>query len=348
MNTALTVSACLLLVFTILPLVRNDYWIFRVFDYPRLQKLVLNVVVLVLTTAFYDDNDLLCYILQGVLLCNIAYLLWLIWPFTILSSKQVLKATTYNEDSKISIIIANVYQDNKNAKGCLAQLAKVDPDVIILLETNKWWDTQTRQLEANYPHHCRVPLENTYGLLLYSKLALSHTDVKYLVEEDIPSIHTRVTLRNGQQMQLYAVHPTPPVPGENTRSTERDKELLLVAELAKQNPLPVIVAGDLNDVAWSHTTELFLKMSELLDPRRGRGFFNSFNAKHFFVRFPLDHAFISADFKLNAIKRLRNCGSDHFPIYLNVQLEPHAANEQETLDVDADDIAEAEEKKGKV
>lgn len=348
MNTTLVIFTCLLLVFTILPLVRHDYWIFRVFDYPRLQKLVLNVVALVLTILFYAGDTALRYILPAVLLCNIGYLLWLIWPFTILGAKQVVKAAVHNEGSRISIIIANVYQDNKDYKARLAQIANVDPDVVILLETNERWDVQTRELESSYPHFCRVPLENTYGLLLYSKLVLSQTEVKYLVEADIPSIHTQITLRNGQLVQLYAVHPTPPVPGENESSAERDKELLLVADMAKQSPLPVIVAGDLNDVAWSHTTELFLKMSELLDPRRGRGFFNSFNAKYFFIRFPLDHAFISPEFKLNAIKRLHNCGSDHFPIYLNVQLEHNAMHEQQPMEVEAEDIAEAEEKKGKV
>jgi endonuclease/exonuclease/phosphatase (EEP) superfamily protein YafD len=320
MNIALTITTCLLLVFTVFPLVRHEYWIFRVFDYPRLQKLVLNVVALVLTLLFYNGDTALRYILPSVLLGNIGHLLWLIWPFTIFGGKQVVKATAYNEGNKISIIIANVYQDNKKYKDCLAQLASVDPDVVILLETNERWDKQTRELEKNYPHFCRVPLENTYGLLLYSKLVLSQTHVKYLVEADIPSIHTQITLRNGQLVQLYAVHPTPPVPGENESSAERDKD----------------------------TTELFLKMSELLDPRRGRGFFNSFHAKYFFIRFPLDHAFISPEFKLNAIKRLNNCGSDHFPIYLNVQLEHDAAQEQQPMEVEAEDIAEAEEKKGKV
>jgi hypothetical protein len=62
----------------------------------------------------------------------------------------------------------------------------------------------------------------------------------------------------------------------------------------------------------------------------------------------LDHAFISPHFKLNAIKRLRNYGSDHFPIYLSVQLEPHAVHEQQPLEVEPKDIAEAAEKKEKV
>lgn len=348
MNTALIICTVLLLTFTTLPLVRNDYWIFRVFDYPRLQKLFLNATVLILVVFCFDGDPIIKYILLLVLSGNITHLFWLIWPFTPFAVKQVLKATTKNDENRISIMIANVYQDNKNTKGCFKQIIKVDPDIVVLLETNARWDEETRELENTHPYFCRVPLENTYGLLLYSKLQLSDTHVKYLVEADIPSIHTEVMLRSGERVQLFAVHPTPPTPNENVRSTERDKELLFIADLANQSKLPVIVAGDLNDVAWSHTTELFLKMSELLDPRRGRGFFNSFHAHYFFVRFPLDHAFISPHFKLNAIKRLRNCGSDHFPIYLSVQLDHTAIQEQQPLEVEAEDIAEAEEKKAKV
>lgn len=65
-----------------------------------------------------------------------------------------------------------------------------------------------------------------------------------------------------------------------------------VALKAKDCLLPCIVFGDLNDVAWSYTTELFRKTSELLDPRRGRGFYNTFSAHHWFIRFPLDYIFV--------------------------------------------------------
>src|SRR5690606_8720052 len=146
--------------------------------------------------------------------------------------------------------------------------------------------------------------------------------------------------------RILDVPPTHHVPNENLLSTERDSELLLVAKRSKASDLPVIVIGDLNDVAWSYTTELFLKVSELLDPRRGRGFFNTFHAGYPLVRFPLDHAFISSHFKLKALKRTHNFGSDHFPILVNLQYEPLAANEQESSKLDAtkSDEAEAEEK----
>jgi endonuclease/exonuclease/phosphatase (EEP) superfamily protein YafD len=244
-------------------------------------------------------------------------------------------------------MISNVFQDNKNFKGCLAVVGKAKPDVLLLLETDKAWEEGTKELAEFYPYSVKVPLENTYGMLLYSKLELKDSAVHYMVEEGIPSIHTKIILKSGREIQLYSVHPTPPVPNENPRSTERDKELLLVADLAKASKLPVIVVGDLNDVAWSYTTELFLKMSGLLDPRRGRGFYNSFHAHYPFMRFPLDHAFISTDFKLVGMKRLDNFKSDHFPIYIHLQYERSAEFEQESLEADADDVALAEEKKAK-
>lgn len=347
MTLFLLIFSSLLLCSTVLSLIKNDYWIFRIFDYPRLQKFVLSVICLVLVIIFLESTPTVYWTVIVALTANGAYLFSLILPFTIFSEKQVLNISEVLQGQGISIMIANVYEDNTNSAGCLKEIYKTDPDVVLLLETNARWDKETSGLADRYAYQVKVPLENTYGMLLYSKLALSNAEVKYLVEDNIPSIHTRIELPCGQQLQLFAVHPTPPVPNENPRSTERDKELLLVADLAKASTLPVIVIGDLNDVAWSYTTELFLKMSGLLDPRRGRGFFNSFHAHYPVMRFPLDHAFISTDFQLKHIDRLPNFDSDHFPIFISLQYEENACLQQESMEADADEIQEAEEKKAK-
>ncbi|KGO92948.1 endonuclease/exonuclease/phosphatase family protein [Flavobacterium subsaxonicum] len=343
-----TLLAILLLIFTLLPLIKNDYWVFRVFDYPRLQKFTMSCVSFFLLINYFKRDDILHWCLTIAIGANIIYLAYLIAPFTVFGKKQVLRVTKHVADQSVSLMIANVFEDNTNYKGCLAEINKANPDIVLLLETSHRWDNETAELSTKYPFSVKVPIDNTYGMLLYSKLELADSEIKFLVEKDIPSIHTKVLLKNGQQVQLYAVHPTPPVPNENPRSTERDKELLLVADLAKDNSLPVIVIGDLNDVAWSYTTELFLKMSGLLDPRRGRGFFNSFHAHYPIMRFPLDHAFISTDFKLKEMRRLNNFDSDHFPIYINLQYEAKAVHEQESMEADADDIELAEEKKAKI
>ena len=345
MTLFLEILTGLLILFTVLSLIRHEFWMFRVFDYPRLQKFMATAIALLLVLCFYKGELIGFYLLTGLLGANLVYLGIQIAPFTVIGSKQVLKAHAELPDQSISIMIANVYQDNVNCGGCLKEVENHDPDLVLLLETNKRWFDNTLSLEKKYPFQVRIPLENTYGMLLYSRLELVSPEVNYLVEDDIPSISTGVLLPGGKQVQLYCLHPTPPVPNENPRSTERDKELLLVAEQAKACTDPVIVIGDLNDVAWSYTTELFLKMSGLLDPRRGRGFFNSFHAHYPFMRFPLDHAFISTDFKLKHMKRVHNFDSDHFPIYIALQYEQIADQQQESMDATAADIQAAEEKK---
>jgi len=258
----------------------------------------------------------------------------------------MLKAGRPLADQQLKLLVSNVYEHNENYKGCLEVIEKANPDVILLLETNQRWKEAVKPLDASYPYSIKVPLENTYGMLFYSKFPLRNEEVRYLVEVDIPSIHTQLQLPSGNWVQCYGLHPTPPVPNENPRSTERDKELLLVADMAKDHQLPVLVFGDLNDVAWSYTTNLFLKMSGLLDPRRGRAFLNTFHAKYPLLRFPLDHVFCSTDFKLIEIKRLENYNSDHFPVFIHLQLEEIAESQQEEnkLDADQEDYEEANKK----
>ena len=338
----------LFILMSLIPLVRSDYWAFRVFEYPRFQKLLVCITLfLCIITLIYQEADSDLYLIGGLLLANISYLFYQVYPFTVLSKKELIRAVISLPKQSIALMTGNVLQFNKKAKEYLENIYRADPDVVLLLETDSWWDEQTSELAEKYPYHVKVPQENTYGMLLYSRLELLETKVHFLVEEDIPSIHAIAVLPCGQKVQLYCVHPTPPVPQENPRSTERDKELLLIADRAKDNPLPVIVMGDLNDVAWSYTTSLFCKISGLLDPRKGRGFFNTFHAQHIFLRFPLDHVFCSTDFKLIYIKKLEAAGSDHFPMYVKLQYEKAASMEQEEPQADQEEKELAEEKKRK-
>ncbi|MBC7915024.1 MAG: endonuclease/exonuclease/phosphatase family protein, partial [Pyrinomonadaceae bacterium] len=304
----------LFILMSLVPLVRNDYWAFRVFEYPRFQKLLICIVLFFcLSACVLTSPDTTLFIISALMFFNIGYLFYQIFPFTVMAQKELKRANTHIEGNDIALMTGNVLQYNRNSKAYLQNIYRANPDVVLLLETDKWWEKETVELEEKYPYHVKVPQENTYGMLLYSKFKLINSEVKFIVEQEIPSIHTEAILPCGQKIQLFCVHPTPPVPQENPRSTERDKELLLVADLVKASKYPVIVMGDLNDVAWSYTTSLFCKTSGLLDPRKGRGFFNTFHAQHVFLRFPLDHVFCSTDFKLIYIKKLDAAGSDHFP-----------------------------------
>jgi len=347
MEITLYILGSLTLIFSILPLIRQDFWTFRVFEYPRIQKLALAILWLLLYFLFAFPAGIWLNLMAVAIAITAICLLFQILPFTPLAKKQVLGTKEMDEDNSLAVMISNVYEDNDNYQGCIQVVKSNNADLVLLLETNHQWAKKTEVLDQDYPYQIKVPIDNTYGMLMFSKYPLKDSKVEYLVEEEIPSIHTKIELPSGQLVQVYAVHPTPPVPNENPRSTERDKELLLVAERAKNCELPVIVIGDLNDVAWSYTTDLFLKMSKLLDPRRGRGFYNTFHAKHPLMQFPLDHAFISAHFKLISLRKLDNFNSDHYPIFVHLQYAPQNEDQQEDnqLEATAEDKELAQEKK---
>lgn len=314
----LKILISLFLIFTWTPLIKLEYWWIRIFDYPRFQKLLV-LGALMIGWVVYGRQEDWFWAWTGAMVVSLGYLSFLVWPYSFFGKKMI-KKVAYDPHRGLHVIVGNIFQYNRKYHKALSLFQKHKPDLIFLVETNQAWIDALKPLHSTYEHQILLPLENTYGLALYSKFPIVRNEILYLVDEEIPSLEVDLQLRNGQIVTIYAIHPTPPVPGENSTSSERDAEILIVGKKSKANPLPSLVIGDLNDVAWSQSTSLFLKISGLADPRRGRGFFNTFHAGYPFFRWPLDHIFLSDHFGLSKIKVLSDIGSDHFPIELKATL----------------------------
>lgn len=344
MRALLYVLATLFITATVLPLLRSDAWWVRVFDFPRAQITVLGLGVVVAGAFLWDLNSVPQALVLVAVLAGVVYQVAMMYPYTPLAREQVKPTRDTGPEESFTLLIANVLMDNRASDRFLDLVRTHDPDIILAVETDDWWERQLRPLEPAYPHTIKKPLPNTYGMLLYSRLELVDPEIRFLVEPDIPSFHAQVRLPGGPVFDLHALHPRPPYPKEDTDTTERDAELLLVGRHVKEHGRPAVVAGDLNDVAWSHTTHLFQKNSGLLDPRIGRGMFNSFDATSLFLRWPLDHVFHSEHFKLIALERLPAWGSDHFPILVRLRYDAAAFLEQEGPAVEREEEEEAKEK----
>jgi len=325
-----------------LSLLRARAWWVRIWDFPRLQVALLGIVALALG-AVDGSLDWPATGLAALLAVAVGYQVALIWRYTRLAPREVQQSRREDRDRRVSLVMSNVLQTNRQAERLLAVVRECDADLVLCVETDDWWEKQLDALTATHRHVVRCPLPNTYGMLLYSRLPLEGPEVNFLVEPDIPSIQARVRLRDDTRVWLNCVHPRPPVPGESDESLERDAELLLVGKRVRDTREPVIVCGDLNDVAWSRTTRLFQKVSRLVDPRKGRGFYATFHARWPGFRYPLDHVFHSDDFRLVSMGRLGNVGSDHFPVYVALSHEPEASAEQDAPDESAEDLREAQE-----
>lgn len=339
----LSLISSLLILSVFISLIRNDYWLFKVFEYPRLQKITLVFITLGFWLYFWPLNLLFHKLLFSGLCFCVCYLVYKIFPYTAMAKKEMQRVPANDSKNEIRIFAANVLQTNEQYSLMLQQIRDTDPDIIFLLETNKAWADGVEELGKKYPYHLLQPLENTYGLLFYSRLKLKGSKVNFLVKDDIPSIETIVYLPSGQPLHVWGLHPEPPVPGENRFSTAKDKELMKVALKVRDCKTPCFVFGDLNDVAWSHTTELFRKTSCLLDPRRGRGFYSTFSAHHWFIRFPLDYIFCSEHFGLIEMKRMPKNGSDHFATFTHLAFKKDLASKQEANKADKKEMAEARE-----
>lgn len=172
-------------------------------------------------------------------------------PFTPLASVEVKAASDPDDaNSALRILTFNVLGPNRQSNKLLDLVRENSPDLLVTLESNAWWQERLDQLELKYPHSVKCPLENLNGMHAYSRLPLADSRIEYLVESDIPSIHTCVTLPSGCQVSAHFLHPSPPNPKFNDESSERDAELVMVAKHVAQHDEPTVVCGDLNDVAW--------------------------------------------------------------------------------------------------
>jgi endonuclease/exonuclease/phosphatase (EEP) superfamily protein YafD len=342
--TIIATLATIIVLATVLPFSRSTRWWVRDMDFPRLQIAIAGLLLLAAELFFLELSTFAGPAIIAVTVICIVYQAWWILPYTKPYPNEVRHSAGPDSPDRIRIITANVLAPNHNSDGLISLIRQHDPDIFVTLESNAWWQEKLDVLENEYRYTIKCPLENLYGMHVYSRLPLEDSVTQFLVQPDIPSIHTLVILKSQKRVQMHFLHPTPPSPTENDESAERDAELLIVAKSVAGLETPVIVAGDLNDVAWSSTTRLFRKISGLLDPRIGRGMFNTFHADFWFMRWPLDHLFHSRHFTVAAIKRLPSFGSDHFPMLVELVYDEAAGAEQEGLTADASDEAIAEEK----
>ena len=326
-------------------LIPRDEWWIRGADFPRLQILVLGFIAFILFLAVDHPWSWASQLIFVGLIAALAYQLKMVLPYTFVWKKQVkqVRQDQLDPQRQISLIVSNVLTTNTKYHLLIEKIQTLQPDLVLTLETDQVWQDALAIIEEDYPYRVPVPLDNLYGMHLYSKLKLSNTEVKFILSDDIPSIHTTATLRSGQTVQLYCLHPKPPSPTEAKDSTLRDAELLIVGDQIKDLDESCIVMGDLNDVAWSRTTRLFQRISGLLDPRVGRHYINTFHADYPLLRWSLDHVFHSRDFALVHMERLAHIGSDHFPIYLVLQTGRIFEHLQEELEQTDEDEQEAHE-----
>ncbi len=295
----------------------------KMLDFPRIQLFLTSLLALVLFVALtrkwrWYDYALVVGLVGGLVVHGV----YLVHYTPLVPVRVATARADHAAEDRLSLLLSNVLMKNRNAQPLLGLVREKDPDFLVALEVDAWWEEQLRVLEADYPYRQKSVNEVAYGMALYSKYPLLEVQVSYLNNKKVPSFEVTAQLANGRIFVLHTVHPVPPKEFKKFPDNKGEQEvaLLKVGKKVAASSLPNIVAGDLNDVVWGYTDLLTGTTNLLDDVRVGRGFYNSFDATSWFMRWPIDHVFVTREFSLRQLERLPDIGSDHFPIYVELVL----------------------------
>lgn len=327
---------------SLLPLVETDAWWIRFLDFPRLQLAAAMVVLLVVFLLM--SRGWAARVLTVVAaVAALSYHAWKLHPYFEATSDRM--AGTFEscpEGDGLSVLVANVQARNERSQEFLSLVADTDPDLLLVLETDPWWDRHLTTLRDSFPHAVQHVSEEhgPFGMHLLSKLELVQPEIRFLFDAFTPSIFTNVALPGGQQVRFLGLHPRPPQAWSQP-TTMRDAHLLTAALDARSSPAPTILAGDFNAVPWERVNRRAMRIGSLLDPRVGRGLYPTFSTGNPVISWPLDQVLFQNELVLTRFDKLPAFGSDHFPVIASLCLAPEASLVQSAPKAAPDDLEEA-------
>lgn len=323
-----------LAVLTFLALVETNLWWVRMTDFPRLQYAIALVVLLIVLVIARFMGPKTRLALAAVAIASLVYCGVKIGPY-FFGDRQV--SASCDAEDRLSVMVANVKLENRHAAELLQLVREREPDMLLAMETNEWWDDRLAELSDRMPYHAEKITGGYFGMHLFSALPLSETRIVFPLERDTPSILTTVQLRSGEEVRFIGLHPRPPHPSQP--STGRDGELMWAALDVRSSKNPAILAGDFNAVPWERSIERMQRIGKLIDPREVEGFLPTYDAQSWWMSWPLDQVLHQEGLSISSMSVLPSFGSDHYPIEVVLC---DRASDREPPALRPDDLSEAE------
>ena len=223
--------------------------------------------------------------------------------------------TRVESDNTIKLLHANVYATNDQYERLFKLIEKERPDVIFLQEVTQKWRDATLRLRGAYPHNYVEAREGSFGIAMFSRLALdsiAHVDSPPL---DYPTIVATMTVNN-QALTLINTHPT--IPMSRLQYEARNEQLGSIAALANRAAGAVVLTGDLNASVWSRNYRKLEASTGLRNTRRGFGILPTWPTFLPFAMIPIDHALVSDSIGVVDTRTGARIGSDHLPLIVEI------------------------------
>jgi len=312
-NLSIIISAVILFSIFILALMpfsgslKDKIWFFDIFIHFKLHY-ICSLFLLSLFTAVIR-KFILFFLSAAALVFN----LFFIDPFPINFKTE--KKQISGPDS-IKTLFFNIDWHTQNPVKNTGYFKTENPDIILLAEVTPGSYLEYKDLLADYQYKGYVSNPNFdepfNGMAYFSKYEpLNENSFIYFGEGAIPCVSLNIK-KNNKIYTIMGVHPYSPV--TKTRTLNRNKQLIKLADYVKDLKGPVILFGDLNTSVWLPEFKHLVKTGNLLNSMDAFGYQPSWPGfAPVFLRIAIDHVLYNKDINLTEKYTGRNMGSDHMP-----------------------------------
>lgn len=224
------------------------------------------------------------------------------------------------------LLTANVFYDNFRHHALLDLVRETEPDILCVQEFSAPWDSIIPELKEHLPY-CSLDVpdpdaKDTWAgdRMVFSRHKARVTKNYILDDNSYFSVLKMETFLDGRWVSVMSCHTTP-VNNDQCRQTSQ-REFVRLAQIARDEPRPLIMAGDFNQTLWAPRFRQFETGSGLITARRGEGVLTTYPIVFDWFGLPIDHILVSPDIEISRCWVGPDIGSDHRPMLIDFSLKP--------------------------
>lgn len=225
-------------------------------------------------------------------------------------------------DRTLRVFTYNTYHLNNNYQSILNAVDSSNADIVLFQEFKSgFYNSNHAIMKQKYPfHYAELEQGIPQGKALYSKYPINNAKSVLLRGDFQKVIHAKIDVE-GHHVSVIGVHTVSPQSQARTRI--RNTEIIALQRLVHnlyQGDEPLIVAGDFNSTPWQRNMKDFKQQTGL----NNNQLYNIIPTWPVWLpaiaRVPIDHIFHSDKFGKYKYYKGLDAGSDHFPVFVDLEL----------------------------
>jgi endonuclease/exonuclease/phosphatase family metal-dependent hydrolase len=233
-------------------------------------------------------------------------------------------------NTTLRLYLANVWRFNTHLGTLSKEIERLNADCVFLMEVTPNHLPALQPLLNQFPVRLVHPMPDTTGFVFLSRHAVANSQIITSPEHGNRAILVAELQLPQTTLMLYGIHPKAPV--WRPRFHKRNALFWWLAEQVRAKALPTIVVGDFNATPFSPAFQAFLDRSSLVDPRRQHGWHPSWPSYMPLCWLPIDHILVSSAFRVHHFSTTPSIGSDHAPVFAEVEVLLHQKREASSRD----------------